>query len=151
MKLLKACQILNDNSEISKRTGEVSTKASLTLIISDLINRSVFAQSGFAYYGSWKARRKLVLTPKRPVSWQHHFIRNVADVSITLRQFKFKADLSFLTIFIIHLWHRSETTSLGKESGGVLNIYWEPSMCQMLHAFPHLILIATLKDIILVF
>lgn len=72
MKLLKVCGILNDNSKFQKRTGEVSTKASLALIISDLINRSVFAQSGFAYYVSWKAGRKLVLTPIQPVSGQHH-------------------------------------------------------------------------------
>lgn len=61
----------------------------------------MFAQSGFAYYVSWKAGRKLVLTPIQPVSGQHHFIRNGADVSITLRQFKFKTDLSFLIVFAI--------------------------------------------------
>lgn len=114
MKRLKGCQILNVNREISKGTGEVSTKAGLTLIISDLIYWSVFARSGFAYYVSWKAGRQLVLTPLQPVPREHHFVRNAADVSITLKQFKFKTDLSFLTIFIIHPCYRIETTSLGK-------------------------------------
>lgn len=60
----------------------------------------MFAQSGFAYYVSWKAGRKLVLTPIQPVSGKHHFIRNVADVSITLRQFKLK--LTFLFQLFLH-------------------------------------------------
>lgn len=69
----------------------------------------MFAQSGFAYYVSWKAGRKLVLTPIQPVSGKHHFIRNVADVSVNTEAVQIKTDLSFPTIFAIHSWYRIES------------------------------------------